>query len=488
MENVFVVEAPAWVVWLHLLCLSLTVPHALLFKSDHRAVLGWLGFMALLPVAGPALYWVLGINRVRRKAQGIETPRFTDQGSVPRLRTMDLRSLGTLEQVGLRVTGQRLLALPRIEPLENGERAYPAMLTAIAEARREVLLSSFIMEPDTTGHAFAAALADAQARGVRVYVLLDDLGRRFGFRSISAELRRRELPHRHFMPVRLLPPSVSLNLRNHRKLLIVDRRLAFTGGMNLSDRHLLARGAKDATADLHFELEGPVVTELADVFAEDWSNAEGSAPETLSPLEPEPEPEPEPEQAALTAEPEAQAPRCRLVVDGPGDQLDRLPLLLSAVVSAAKQSVRIMTPYFLPEDRLVGALQGAALRGVEVTVVIPEESNWRLVDWATNQRLWRLVNVGVKVFKQKPPFNHAKYLLIDDHYTLLGSTNLDPRSLRLNFELNLEVFDAGLSTQLALHFAAALSNAERVTEAKLRSRSMLTRLRDAGAAVCSPYL
>ena len=482
MQSVLVVEAPAWAVWLHLLCLCLTVPHALLFKSDHRAVLGWLGFMVLLPLAGPALYWLFGINRVRRKAQETETPSFTDQGSVPPLGPTGAGPFSALEQAGLRVTGQPLLPLPKITPLENGEGAYPAMLNAIAEAQQEVLLSSFIMEPDSTGHAFSDALAEAQGRGVRVYVLLDDLGRRFGFRTIKGELRRHKLPHRHFMPLRLLPPSVSLNLRNRRKLLIIDRRLAFTGGINLSDRHLLAKKAKDATAEVHFELEGPVIAELTRVFAEDWSIAHGTEPQTLPGLDTQAQPR------AAIPNTETGAPSCRLVVDGPGDQLDRLPLLLCAVISAAKRSVRIMTPYFLPEDRLMGALQGAALRGIEVTVVIPEESNWRVVDWAANQRLWRLVNVGVRVFKQKPPFNHAKYLPIDGCYTLLGSTNLDPRSLRLNFELNLEVFDTELCGQLKAHFGDALAHSKPVTEAALRERGLLSRLRDASAALFTPFL
>ncbi|MEM1434688.1 MAG: PLDc N-terminal domain-containing protein, partial [Pseudomonadota bacterium] len=207
---------------LQVLLLLISVPHILLFKSDHRASLGWLGLVFLLPVAGPLCYWLFGINRVRRKAQHPDVLRWTDQGTVPPVLPELLDGAGTLEQVGLRVSGETIVGGNRVEPLFNGEAAFPAMLAAIEAAQHEVLLSTFIFDDDDLGRRFVAALEGAMARGIVVAVLVDDLGRRFRFPTIVPRLRRAAIPTRRFMPMRVLPPSVSLNLRNHRKLLLVD--------------------------------------------------------------------------------------------------------------------------------------------------------------------------------------------------------------------------------------------------------------------------
>ncbi|MEM1437093.1 MAG: phospholipase D-like domain-containing protein, partial [Pseudomonadota bacterium] len=296
-------------------------------------------------------------------------------------------------------------------------------------------------------------------------------------------LRRAAIPTRRFMPMRVLPPSVSLNLRNHRKLLLVDRRCAFTGGMNISARHLLEQESANVAADVHFHLRGPIVDRLVTIFREDWAAAGAVADCPLTAAAPQVS-APGPESAAVPPE----SCQCRLIADGPGDELDRLPLLISGVVSAARSRVWVMTPYFLPEARLVGALQSAALRGVDVRIVVPERSNWPPVDWAMGHGLWRLVNVGVQIVLQPPPFCHTKYLLIDDNYALVGSSNLDPRSLRLNFELNVEVFCPALNAELAAHFEAALASGAAIDQSRIRDRGVLIRLRDAFAALFTPYL
>lgn len=456
---------------LHVLFAIVSVLHILLFKSNPRAALGWLAFVVVFPLAGPVVYWLFGVNRVRRKAQGEGIFSWTEQGTLPEF--SHRASADGLRNVGWHVVGREPVANNEVMALSDGEAAYPAMLAAIAGAREEVLLSTYIFDRDTTGGRFVRALADAVQRGVRVCVLVDDIGRRHSLPTIVGLLRRHQVPVRTFMPLRLLPPSLSINLRNHRKALLVDAQTGFVGGMNIGDRHLVKGLTASPTRDLHFQLRGPVLGDLRAVFAEDWLSAKGAPlPLLVRPAE-------------LGEEARCD---CRVVADGPDEQLDHLSLLIEGVISAARHRVTIVTPYFLPERRLIGALQSAALRGVVVSVLIPQDNNWPLVRWALGNSLWELLIAGVCVYEQPAPFAHTKCLLVDDEYVLIGSTNLDPRSLRLNFELGVEVFDAQFASSVSDLVARMIARAHPITRTSVSERALLTRLRDALAALLTPYI
>jgi cardiolipin synthase len=273
------------------------------------------------------------------------------------------------------------------------------------------------------------------------------------------------------MPLRLLPPSFSINLRTHRKVLIADRRVTFAGGMNIGDRQLVHGPSPHRASDLHFRFEGPLTAECVRLFADDWKFSRGE------PLGPSHE-----------NCPEAGTAYTRLVSDGPDETLDALMFVIMGVISSARERVWIMTPYFLPERQMLGCLQAAALSGVDVQVMIPEKNNWPLVQWALQHYMAELLDTGVKILRRPAPFAHSKCMVIDDDYTLVGSSNMDPRSLRLNFELGIEVFDPELNRQLSRHFSDIATACSPFTRELLRSRGTLTRLRDGAAALFSPYL
>ena len=251
--------------------------HVLLYKSDSRAAAGWLALVLVLPLAGPTLYWFFGINRIRRHQSTLRGPRWSDQSMLPPVRGKEPAT--ALERVGWRITGEHLTPSDRIGVLSNGEAAFPAMLEAIRQAEHEVLLATFIFDPDRVGDEFVAALAAAQARGVTVAVLIDAIGRRFRLPTILPKLEAAGLRYRSVTAQTRFWPSMALNLRNHRKLLIVDSRLAYAGGMNISARHLVADKAVDGAGkarDLHFLMRGPVVQPLRQVFCNDWRDAGGA--------------------------------------------------------------------------------------------------------------------------------------------------------------------------------------------------------------------
>jgi cardiolipin synthase A/B len=431
----------------------LAAGHALLYKRRPQAALGWIAVSLTLPFAGPLLYYLFGINRVEARARSLRGAEFGKAWAPP-------------EKEFPWALGNRVVAL------HNGESAYPLMLEAIRDAKEFVYLSTYIFSTTDVGGDFVEVLGDAAGRGVDVHVLLDGIGELYTWPLAGGALGKRRVKVARFLPPRLIPPALRINLRNHRKLLIVDGAVAFTGGMNIAARHL----AEDASrprrvVDLHFKLEGSIVSQLAGVFAADWHFA---TRETLIVRE----------RAAAAAG----AASCRAVPDGPDDNRDPLTALLLRSIASARHRVAIMTPYFLPSPELVGVLQASALRGIDVSVVLPAENNLPYVHWATRHMLWQLLLFGVRIYYQPPPFVHTKLLVIDDESVVVGSWNIDPRSLRLNFELAVEIREPGLIGALAAHFDAARAASAPVTLRDVDGRSVLARLRDGAAWLMSPYL
>ncbi len=456
-----------------------TAVHALLFKRDPKGAFGWIAVCLLAPVAGPILYVFFGLNRARSRASRIVPQALganlergeliADPPALPDHIADDYRPLAG---IGQSLSRHKLLDGNRAEALINGEQAYPPMLRAIDSASNTIYLSTYILDAGDTGDAFVQALSTAARRGLQVCVLVDGFGDYYSLPRASRRLKRVGVQVRRFLPPRLFPPSLSINMRNHHKLLIVDNRLGFTGGMNIGDRHLVDDpNNRRPTRDLHFCLEGPVVSQLSAEFLRTWALAGGQPPKhELPPPQP------------------AGDLWCRTITDGPDEDLDRLTMLLIAALAQARRSARIMTPYFLPTRELIGALQAAALRGIEVDVILPERNNLPYVHYATRNMLWEVLIRGIRVWYQPPPFNHGKLLIIDDEYCQIGSANWDPRSLRLNFELQVEIYGQQFAADIIDHFDRVRDSSRPVSLAEVDGRSLPARFRDACCWLFSPYL
>jgi cardiolipin synthase len=479
-------ELPAALGWLILVLQAglglLCAWHALLTKRDPRSALAWIGITLLIPLGGPLLYFAFGVNRIRTRGRrlGGRFPlplefgyeQAEDTGPPPPDTPPTASGPGSpIARASGRVSHRPCLPGNTIDLLHNGEQAYPAMTEAIRSAERYIYLSTYIFGARGAARDLIEALKAAQRRGVTVCVLVDGLGQWYTLARARPLLKEAGVRVAEFLPLRLWPLSLHVNLRNHRKVLVVDGEVAFTGGMNIADYHCVAGGGPKRVADLHLRLRGPVVSQIEAVFAEDWHFATGQAL---------PESRPAAVGVGITS--------CRVITDGPNEDLDRLALVLLAAVSAAQRRVTIMTPYFLPARELLGALQAAALRGVEVSILLPGKNNLPFVHWATRNMLWELLQHGVAVRYQPPPFVHSKFMLVDDDYAQIGSANLDPRSLRLNFELNVELFDPAFNALLADHFAAAWAQSRPITLAEISQRRLAVRTRDAFCWLFSPYL
>ena len=465
-----------------------TAFHALIYKRDPKASWAWIITCILLPPVGPILYLLLGINRVRSKAQRLKGSwPFLLPGS-PFLYALDKSSeiqdarnvlckhtipphFHPIAHIAEAVTQRPLLGHNTIQPLFNGEQAYPAMLEAIHGAKRRIYLATYILDTDGPGGEIIEALASAVSRGVEVKVLLDGVGEFYSRPRPSMVLQRRGIPFARFLPIKLTSPSPFINLRNHRKLLIVDGGTGFTGGMNIRGKHMTQDpNNANPAQDIHFRLQGAIVSQMEEIFLEDWGFATGESRQGLT----------------TVVDGTGQA-ICRSVTVGPNQDLNKLSVILNGAVSLASKSIHIMTPYFLPPREMLGALQSAALRGVNVNVVLPARNNLPFVHWATRNMLWELLLYGVRVYYQPPPFAHTKLFVLDDFYTVLGSANLDPRSLRLNFEVVLEAYEEELGRQMSEHIQSTIAVSREVTLREVDSRPLPERFRDSLCWLFSPY-
>jgi cardiolipin synthase len=488
----FLADAWRWwlVLWPHVLTASILAinvvasAHAILVKRDTRSTIGWVGLIWFSPVIGAAAYAVLGVNRIRSRASQLRSGRSRVlhelREAVPDTARLEaaigpdsapLRSLATL--VG-EVTDRPLVDGNAIEPLAGGDEAYPRMLEAIDRARRSIGLASYIFDNDPTGRIFADALARAVARGVEVRVLIDGIGSSYTIPGIVGVLARKGVRVERFLPTTVPFYFPYANLRNHRKIMVVDGAVGFTGGLNIRDGCWLAHRPAHPVRDTHFALRGPIVAQLLEVFIEDWAFA---AEETLA--GPAWEPDLSPAGSALA----------RGIRFGPDDpDIGRIKLVLVGALAAAQKSVRIMTPYFLPDDAVCQALDVAAMRGVRVDIVLPEENNLALVGWASTAMLWQVLGKGCHVWMSPPPFEHSKLMTVDASWALFGSGNWDDRSMRLNFEFNVETYDRGLAARLDRRIADVIARSRPKTLAEVDARSLPVRLRDGVARLFSPYL
>ena len=492
LETVFELIQQYWpyvattLVFILAIVLSATV---ILYKRNERAAIAWVGLIILSPLIGSIAYLLLGINRIKRRAVRIrpDTPahKLKNLPSFHIENTKNLSDSGSNVDIKNHFIHKELTRLTNelaineltfdnsVFPLINGDMAYPEMLKAIDNAEHSIGFEAYIFKFDSIGKKFVEALGRAVDRNVEVRVLVDGVGQVYSWPSIIKGLRSFNIPSARFM-YSLWPWQMPyLNLRNHQKILVVDGKVGFTGGMNISSANVIKQKARFPIRDIHFKIEGPLVSHLSEAFADDWYI---TTKESLSGKKWFPE---------LLGRGEIVA---RGIPSGPHEPFERTRWILAAAIGEARKSLCIMTPYFLPDETLISCLSLAAMRGVDVDIILPEKSNLPFVSWATMARLDELISVGCRVWLGKQPFNHSKIMIVDECWSMVGSSNWDPRSLILNFEFNLECHGTNLALELRNIFDQELDKARLLNVSELRKRSIIIKIRDGIARLCSPYL
>ena len=455
--------------------------HVILFKRDVRAAIGWVGLIWFAPGIGSVFYYLFGINRIARKARRLKRDRIPRQLTDKKTRSHhsgDLPEgathLAPLARLVHDLSGSPLLHGNVIHPLHTGTDAYREMIDAIQGAKRSIGLCTYIFSRDTAGRKFVDALGQAVARGVDVRVILDDVGSRNRWLlSAVGLLRRVGVKVVRFLPQFLPWHFAYANLRIHRKILVIDGEIGFTGGMNIQAGHDASLNPKNPIVDVHFRLDGPIVDHLRRTCADDWEfctqemlNGDVWFPHLLS-------------RGKVSA---------RGFTGGPDDMFERVRAVCLGALATARKSVRIVTPYFLPDGALIAGLDVAALRGVKVDIVLPSKSDLRLVQWACMGQIGQVLGHGCRVWMSPPPFNHSKLMIVDRAWVLFGSSNWDERSMRLNFEFDVESYDPMLAGSLDDTVSDTIDRSQPITLDRVNARRLPVKLRDGVCRLLSPYL
>ncbi|MFN0118171.1 MAG: cardiolipin synthase [Elusimicrobiota bacterium] len=457
--------------------------HAIVRKRDSKSALLWVGVAWVLPYLGALFYYLFGINRIERKASKIRKnisavapsieKSVVSSSQVISLLSPTLGHLNAVSRLVEKVDKKPLLEGNKITPLINGDEAYPEMVQAIDSAEHSIGLSTFIFNNDRAGELIIQALARAAKRKVEIRALIDDVGSGYQWSKVYKRLTEKNINVAYFMPTLAPWRMAYLNLRNHRKILTIDGKVGFTGGMNIHEENLIGLKTKKPTFDLHFKCEGPVVFSLQEAFIEDWffSTKEVLQGEKwFPPLW----------RAGITL--------ARGIADGPDENFEICRWAILGALANAQKSVKIVTPYFVPDQSLITALNMAAMSGVEVDIIIPESNDMVMIRWASQALLWQLLEKGCRVWFSKPPFDHTKLMVVDGAWSLFGSTNWDQRSLRLNFEFNVECYDITLARKLEEMINLKIKASRSVTLEEVDSRPLWMRLRDGSARLFSPLL
>lgn len=442
---------------LHALTVILVFIDRLRLRREPSSALLWVMVVWTFPVLGALLYLGFGVDRIdnqgfikeRMDRQLLAERQSREEETLPLAYWKAVHDSVDAEpespvareihrSMNAILPDHPLLGGNQIEILVNGDEAFPRMAEAIRNARHHIHLQTFIFGNDAVGRQFLELLAAKAREGVQVRLLYD----RFGSTPaiLSALFRRyRNVPNMQingWTQANPLRRQLQINLRNHRKITVIDGKTAFCGGMNLQEKHTTT--PKHASIrDYAFLMKGPVVQELQYSFMRDWYFMTRENPEKLLNEEFFPK---------ISARGDA---KIRLLNSGPpaAERTIIADSLFSALVSARRQ-ILLVTPYFVPGRDIVNAMRAAAMRGIDVRLVLPRDNNHVYAGWAARALYEDLLNAGVRVFERRPPFMHAKAALVDDTLAIIGTANLDVRSLYLNYETSLAVFDPDFANRL----------------------------------------
>jgi cardiolipin synthase len=473
--------------------------HILQTKREASAAILWIFLNWSFPVFGLLLYLGFGVDRstARRKrfalsslqmsrirARMLEAP---SKGGMMAWRQARENFLAQLEDPILNAVNFAFdkinpdlvfLAGNHVEPLINGDETYPAMLDAIDNARHHIHLQTFIFGRDDIGRRFMEHLAARARSGVKVRILYD----RFG--STHAHLSGFFRPYYSvpnmeiygFTQANIVRRQIQINLRNHRKVLVIDGKTGFVGGINIHNGHSSEFSGNQVIRDYHFKVTGPAVYQLQYSFLRDWNYVtEDPAQELLSS-------EHFPTVGTSGIDP------VQVVMSGPISDYEAMADAFFTAISLARHSITIITPYFVPSIDIMRALRTAALRGAEVRVIVPAANNHFYVGLATRSRFEDLLNSGVQIFERHPPFTHAKAMLVDNQIALVGSANIDSRSFRLNHETNIAVLGRGFADRLRPILEEEIKNSDEVRLMQFKERPLPIQLAENLCWLLSPML
>lgn len=440
--------------------------------------LAWVTVLFLLPIAGIVLYLFFGRSiKNKRMISRRNRRKLRKQGRAPRI---DISSLGLSDESQQLITlAGALTASPyypdnKVDIFIDGASKFEALKADLRAAERSINLQYYIFEDDNIGHEIRDILIERSRAGVEVRVIYDHVGSFSVRNAFFKQMQREGIKAYPFFKVSFPQLGTRINWRNHRKICVIDDRIGYIGGMNIADRYIDG-GRFDVWRDTHLRVEGPVVKALKFSFAVDWNFMgqplidDGDVHATYCPA------------------PEHKA-GMQLLTSGPTSQWSNIAFMFHKAIVDAKRRVYIETPYFLPTEGLLKALQTAALSHVDVRILIPRKSDSRMLTYASASYIAESLKAGIKIYFYEPGMLHSKIMIVDDEFSSVGSTNFDFRSFEHNFESNVFIYSKDVNERLTGIFKADLEKSTRISPFEWRHRSYGQKSAESILRLLSPIL
>jgi cardiolipin synthase len=474
-----------WFWLLDYLLVAVAVASVLRQRKNPIAMLTWIFAIIVIPYLGMLLYWLMGSNRVyrsvRRRRRRIAhliakindwRARQTAIATEPPGQTLP-DDLDDVERLARRLTLQPATGGNEVRVYEESGATYAALEEAIRGATHHVHLEYYIWQPDATGRHFRDLLIERTRAGVECRLLLDAVGCWRLPRKFLRPLSDAGVRIAFYLPLRPFRRRFSMHMRNHRKIAVVDGRVAMTGSQNIGDEYRGYRRRMSPWIDTHMLVRGPAALFLQQTFAEDWlfATREQLVGDAYFP-------EPQPCGGSIV----------QTLPTGPDLNASPLEQILFFAVSSAKTSIRIATPYFVPDPALLGALEHACLRGVRVRIVVPTRTDSLLCLWAARSFYAELIDFGAQIFEYDGAVVHSKVVTVDDRWCLIGSANMDVRSFRLNFEITAMVYDAQVAAELSRSIERYCAGSRLITSRGAWRRRLHEELVEGAARLFAPLL
>jgi cardiolipin synthase len=455
--------------------------HAVFRARTAQGAIAWALSLVTFPWLALPLYLVFGRNKFAgyarsRRAGSLKINRLAEDAvaKVKQFRCLPTDPVsGAVCEAAERLVGLPVTSANKIRLLPRGSDAFDVMLQAIAQARDYVLVQFFIVANGHLSEQYKQILSECARRGVRVYFLYDEVGSRKLSRRYVRELAEAGIGVSSFHSTRGRGNQFQLNFRNHRKVTVVDGHTAFVGGLNLSDEYVgRSRRFRSGWRDTHVSIAGPSVQCLQLAFLEDWHWATGEMPELCW----TPRPVVDTGQTAL------------ILPTGPADELETCQLFVLHAIQAARERIWIASPYFVPGPGIVAALQLAAVRGVDVRILLPGVVDHWLAYFAAFSYYPEMLAAGVRLYSYQHKFMHQKVILVDRELAAVGTVNLDNRSFHLNFEMTVLVADRQFADEVAGMLSEDFEHSQAATAADLDQRGFLFRLAAQVSRLLAPIL
>ncbi len=452
-------------------------------RRDPVRALSWIAVVVLLPFVGMVLFVFFGQDYRKQKIfnrKEIKDLKQFENLSYRQLREIDNFShpevVSNREIITLLLNNNKSLLTTnnRLQVLNDGRETFSSLIEALGQARSFIHLEYYIFENDVLGGEIAEILKEKAQAGVEVRFIYDDVGSWNLKRSFIRSLREAGVQVHCFMPVVFPWLTSKINYRNHRKIVVIDGRVGFTGGLNVADRYL--NGTKYGTwRDTHLKIEGPAVHMLQLTFLTDWYFATGIQLRDK-------------ERYLAVADEYIGETAVQIVTSGPDSDWASIMQAYFAAINKATDHIYIATPYFMPGESLLTALKVAAMSGIDVRIMLPSRSDSKIVYWAARSYITELLEARIKVYLYYEGFNHSKIMTVDTRFGSIGTANMDNRSFEDNFEVTAMIYDRRITEQLERRFLEDLEHCVKLTRRRWAVRSRRDLLKESVARLFSPLL